>query len=173
MHASITATQTHVLASPQCIRCPTCTPLCTATAAPLKPLTPASTPSSVIKRTLQVNSLADVAGGPLAAFKDSFLAMEGVLTTVMHAVVPPPGGQIIAAAIAIGALLIKGAINVKQCCELATWCNTLLFQVTCNTLLLRVRGNTMLFQAKQPPPSQRQSHPPAAITRLPSSGATF
>ena len=73
----------------------------------------------------QVNSLADV-NIPFEAFKDSLGALAEGLKLVAHVVIPPPGGQIIAAAIAIGGMLVAGAMNVKQCCEMATWCNKVL-----------------------------------------------
>ena len=77
----------------------------------------------------QVNSKMRGMEGPASTFVESFAALQGVMETVATFAIPPPGGQIIVAAIAIGVAIIKGAMNVKQCCELATWCSKLLQQV--------------------------------------------
>ncbi|GAX81826.1 hypothetical protein CEUSTIGMA_g9254.t1 [Chlamydomonas eustigma] len=81
--------------------------------------------------------LADALGDSITGFKTSLLQLEDALKQVTHIVIPPLGGQIVAAAITVDTMLIKGAANVKQCCEMAVWMNKLLYMVLKNGAALQ------------------------------------
>ncbi len=77
---------------------------------------------------LQFNEI-DLDSPGIQILKDSFCAVHEIVKTVANIAVPPPGGQIISAALTITFMVIKGAMNVKACRELAFRCNRLFVQV--------------------------------------------
>lgn len=55
--------------------------------------------------------------------------VKEVVSVVAHVMVPPPGGQIIAAAIQLTVLVIHGAMNIGVCQRLAQRCNRMVHLV--------------------------------------------
>ena len=54
----------------------------------------------------QFKSLPEVSGA-MALFQESFVKVQDTLVTVAHMVIPPPGGQIVAAAFVVAGMIIK------------------------------------------------------------------
>ena len=66
------------------------------------------------------------AGPVMVAFQETFSQLSPIIETVAHLAIPPPGGQVIAAALRLTAMIAKGAMNVRACRELSLRCNELL-----------------------------------------------
>lgn len=65
----------------------------------------------------------------LKAFQETFIAISPVIEGVVSLTIPFPGGHVVAAAIQIAAMMVKGAINVQACRLLALRNNQLLSRI--------------------------------------------